>query len=114
MSSPSDTDRRTARIRELNDACRAGDGGQVFVTDGVRANGPKFVTEVCQAVAAFDDFTPENDPYGQHDFGALTVSGERLFWKIDYYDLALEGHSPDPMNPAVTRRVLTIMLASEY
>ena len=60
----------------------------------MHALGTDFVAEVCQAVAAFDDFTPENDPYGQHDFGALTVSGERLFWKIDPYDLALEGTPP--------------------
>ena len=114
MSSPFDSDQRTARIRELNDACRAGSGGRVYVTAGVHALGADFVAAAWAAVAAFADFTPENDPYGQHDFGALTVAGERLFWKIDYYDQALEGHSPDTADPRVTCRVLTIMLASEY
>ena len=37
-----------------------------------------------------------------------------VFWKIDAYDRALQSGSEDPANPAVTRRVLTIMLASEY
>ena len=39
---------------------------------------------------------------------------ETLFWKIDAYDRALEWGSPDPADPRVSRRVLTIMLASEY
>jgi hypothetical protein len=34
---------------------------------------------------------------------------QRYFWKIDYYDLAGECGSSDPANPAVTRRVLTVM-----
>jgi hypothetical protein len=59
-------------------------------------------------------FTNDNDPYGEHDFGAFDVDGARLFWKIDYYDRSLSGGSPDPTDPAVTCRVLTIMLAWEY
>jgi hypothetical protein len=55
-----------------------------------------------------------NDPYGEHDFGALTVEDRKIFFKIDYYDRALAGGSPDPADPRVTTRVLTIMLAEEY
>ena len=62
----------------------------------------------------FRDFTPQNDPYGEHDFGSFAVGEERLFWKIDYYDLSLEFGSNDPADPAQTKRVLTIMLAEEY
>ena len=69
---------------------------------------------ILKAVSEFSDFTPDNDPYGEHDFGALNVEGHRIYFKIDYYDRDLIYGSPDPANPEVTTRVLTIMLASEY
>ena len=69
---------------------------------------------VLTAVRQFSDFTEDNDPHKEHDFGAFEVDGERFFWKIDYYDLKLEGGSENPADPSLTTRVLTIMLASEY
>ncbi len=107
---------KTAEIRRLNDALRRGKGddGMIVVTAGLRAMGQEFLAEAASAVAAFDAFSEDNDPHGEHDFGALTVQGEKLFFKVDYYDLAMSAHSPDPADPQVTRRVLTIMLANEY
>lgn len=66
------------------------------------------------AVETFDDFTEENDLYGEHDFGAFTSNGHKIFWKIDYYYQSMQWASPDPTDPSLTNRVLTIMLASEY
>jgi hypothetical protein len=65
-------------------------------------------------VAEFTEFKADNDPYGEHDFGKIEIEGESYFWKIDCYDKSLESGSPDPSDPAVTTRVLTIMRADEY
>ena len=65
-------------------------------------------------VELFDAFTPDNDPHQEHDFGSFDHHGETIFWKIDYYDLNLALASPEPADPAVTRRVLTLMRAEEY
>ena len=101
-------------IASQNDAFRTRPTEGLMLTKGVSDNGSAFVQEALRAVSAFDAFTTENDPHGEHDFGALTVAGESLFWKIDYYDRQLEYGSPDPADLAVTQRILTIMLAEEY
>ena len=104
------------RIRDLNDRFRRyrQGNGRLFVTAGIKANGPVFVAESIAAVRAFEDFSPDNDPHGEHDFGSLTVSDERVFWKFDYFDPTLKAGSEDPADETKTCRVLTIMLASEY
>jgi len=72
------------------------------------------ITEILELIKNFDTFTQDNDPYGEHDFGSIQYKGEKIFWKIDYYDLNLEYLSPDTADPAKTKRVLTVMLAEEY
>lgn len=102
-------------IRRLNDDLRQnGRGGRILITQGVQALGVEAVARVAAAVAGFDKFTPDNDPHGEHDFGVVAAEGARIFWKIDYYDTSLRYHSPDPSDPEVTIRVMTIMLAEEY
>jgi hypothetical protein len=59
-------------------------------------------------------FATPNDPHQEHDFGAFDADGQRVFFKIDYFDESLTYHSPDPADPSVTQRVITIMLAEEY
>lgn len=109
------TNDNTTCIRDLNDAFRQSlSGGAVFLTQGVQALDPAVQREAISQVRQFDDFSPDNDPHGEHDFGALTVDGRPIFWKIDYYDLSMEFGSSNPVDPAVTRRVLTVMLAEEY
>jgi Protein of unknown function (DUF3768) len=107
---------RRTRICRLNDLfrCQGIGRGSVVHTDGVHERGPAFVMAVVYTVRTFNDFGANNDPYGEHDFGAFEVDGERLFFKLDYYNLTLDAGSPDPTDPEVTHRVLTIMLASEY
>ena len=63
--------------------------------------------------ASYESFSPDNDPYGEHDFGSFQLDSLTLFWKIDF-DNAFDHGSPDPTDPAATKRVLTILLAEEY
>ena len=60
------------------------------------------------------EFTSDNDPLGQHDFGMFDHAGVTYFWKIDYHDLECVYGSDNPADPAVTTRVLTVMRADEY
>lgn len=106
---------QTARIRQLNDLLRVDRiGGKLWVTHGICSLGTGVVPAIIEAVTQFADFSPDNDPYGEHDFAALTALGHRINWKIDYYNSAMTAASPNPGDPSVTARVLTIMLASEY
>jgi hypothetical protein len=102
-------------IRHLNDQLRQTlAGGVLVMTAGVIALGQARPLMILDAIAKLDTFDERNDPYGEHEFGAVEIEGERLFWKIDYYDRTLSAHSLDPADPSVTTRVLTIMLADEY
>lgn len=106
---------RRDRIRNLNDKFRQTlAGGQVLMTPGIAELGPIKTLAIVEMVRNFAAFDDGNDPYGEHDFGAFRLESERLLWKIDYYDLTLTAGSPDPADPAITCRVLTIMKASEW
>ena len=113
---------RTRRIRELNDAFRKAPDligvrialGQLVITRGVAALGTTFIDSAVETVRNFANFSEDNDPRSEHDFGSFEIDGVKLFWKIDCYDNELEHASPDPTRPDMTRRVLTIMLAEEY
>ena len=106
---------KATRIRELNDQLRCkAIGGRIVITRGIQALDADDLRAVLLAVARFDDFSEDNDPWGEHDCATLTVNGNRLIFKIDYYDRDLAYHSPDASDPAVTERVLTVMLAEEY
>ncbi|MBM6593097.1 DUF3768 domain-containing protein [Microvirga pudoricolor] len=109
-TSPTDT-----HVRDLNDKVRQHRiGGRVVLTRGLAALNPALIAKIDRAVRAFDAPTPDNDPYNEHDFGSLTVEGYVVMFKIDAYDLDLQYASPDPRDPDVICRVLTLMLAEEY
>lgn len=106
---------RSARIRELNDRFRQTFiGGAVVTTPGVLALGRHDVAAILKRVREFDEFTEENDPYGEHDFLSFAYGEHTIFAKLDYYDRAMEQGSEDPADPEKTTRVLTILLAEEY
>ena len=104
------------RVQELNDRFREqGVGhGSVMITQGVQAEGEEFLGQVVKAVQGFSNFTDDNDPWAEHDFGAIEVAGHKVFFKFDYYAPDLTTGGANPANEGMTHRVLTIMLASEY
>lgn len=106
---------KAERVRELNDAFRTTfTGGRVLLTAGVNELPSDVRAMAIRKVATFSDFSTDNDPYGEHDFGSFDLAGRKFFWKIEYYDRRLKWGSEDPADPEKTTRVLTIMLAEEY
>ena len=122
---------QATRIAQLNDRARQAMGiaCAAVTTTGFRSLSASDQSRVRELIETYNGFTRGNDPHGERDFGAIykgcdgrwtcrpPAKGEpveTVFWKIDAYDRAMRFGSPDPADPAVTRRVLTIMLASEY
>jgi Protein of unknown function (DUF3768) len=126
------TREQTARIARLNDLARQAMGVActAVATVGFRSLPVADQSQVRELIETYDAFDEDSDPHGERDFGTIYQLGdgrwtterprpcdderERVFWKLDYYDHDLRFGSEDPANPAVTRRVLTIMLADEY
>ena len=103
------------RIRVLNDTFRSTfAGGKVFMTVSIQALPPDLVARALDRVRSFNEFTEDNDPHGEHDFGSFKIEGQKFFFKIDYHDKNTEFGSVDPSDPAATIRVLTLMLAEDY
>ncbi len=121
-AAPQEHDTRTLLIRSLNDGFRLTPWrigselarNELVLTRGVVDQGAAFIVRALSAVRDFTDFSEDNDPHGEHDFGTVEVDGQKLFWKIDYYDSTLTWGAEDPSDPTTCRRVLTIMLAEEY
>lgn len=106
---------KTSQIQTLNDVLRTTfTTGAVMFTHGIQNLDEQVIEAILKKVQQFDDFSKDNDPYGEHDFGIVQAAGETAYWKIDYYDKDMNGGSEDPSDSEVTSRVLTIMLRSEY
>lgn len=102
-------------IATLNDTFRTTlQGGTVVLTEGIQAYSPDEREIIIAEVQGFHSFPAGDDPYGEHDFGAFQFNGQKILWKIDYYDLKMEYLSENPADPVKTKRVLTILLANEY
>ena len=102
-------------IATLNDKFRRSFiNGEVLLSAGITAMDAEDKANIVSLVQNFNDFNEDNDPYGEHDFGAFDYKDEKILWKIDYYDLNHKYMSEDPSNPDITNRVLTIMTVYEY
>jgi hypothetical protein len=103
------------KIAFLNDRLRRTfSRGKVVMTPGVASLPEDTLTTVFERVRHFEQFTPDNDPHDEHDFGSFEVAGVQYFFKVDYYSPDMQGGSEDPADPEKTTRVLTIMRADEY
>jgi hypothetical protein len=106
---------RRERIRTLNDLLRRHHvGGRIFLSRELTARGPDTITAALNMIRLVTEFTDANDPYGERDFGSVELNGERLFWKIDYYDQSLTSQATDPADPFQCMRIMTVMFAWEY
>jgi hypothetical protein len=104
----------TDRNRALNDQLRNNlPGGGAVITPGIAALGKEAVERLIKTIAVFDEFCRANEQ-GEHDFGIFEFDGTMVAFKIDYYDKSLNFHSPNPADPSVTTRVITLMRADEY
>src|SRR5476651_2366081 len=102
-------------IRFFNDELRRNfSRGVAFMTPGVAALGPEVAERIFNTIALYDDFCHDNDPHEEHDFGSFETEGQTIFFKIDYFSRDMTTGSPDPSDPTVTTRVITIMLSEEY
>ena len=112
---------RTERIAELNDRCRLGldpqakhmlsRGCLAAFASGFTAEGIAAIAELLESTRVYE-FEPGDGR--ERDFGSFDFRGQRICFKIDYYDLALEFGSEDPADPSITTRVMTVMLTSDH
>lgn len=117
-------EQKVIKIRELNDALREeGKGGQIIMVatlaERIRSMSPigaaLLQMELTQRLINYDAFEEGDNPYGERDFGHFVMSdGQKIFWKIDYYDLAEENGSPDPSDPSCTVRIMSVFHAEDY
>ena len=94
-----------------NDFRKSFIGGEVLLTAGIATMSSEDKANIVSLVQNFND---DNDVYGEHDFFSIDYKGNKIFAKIDYYDLNYEFMSENPANPDITNRVLTILLSCEY
>ena len=88
--------------------------GQFVMTRGVAALGPDAQLALTRRVASFDAFNADSDPHCWHEMGVIDFDGTTVWFKVDLYDVDYMYGSPEPSDPEQTRRVLTLLLPSEY
>lgn len=105
---------RRGMFVNLDKPNKAKPAGRYAVSAGVHALPPDDKALVLAAVRNFDNFTEDNDPYGEHEFGNIELPNiPKVFWRIDYYaDKNMKWGAENPEESCY--RLLTIYLASEH
>ena len=126
-----DETNQTERVRALNDLARLGQNANArFVFTAtllatLTAHAPDPVANKIATVAAqrslitairTAEFKPDNDPYGEHDFGSFMLGDTKILWKIDVYenDGTFSYGAEHPENPDTSFRLVTFMLPQDY
>ena len=103
------------KIAFLNDAVRRTfSRGKIVMTAALAVLPEETLAHVLHRVQTFDEFSKDNDPYGEHDFGSFELGGENFFFKLDYYNKDMTAGSENPADPEQTTRLLTIGFMSDY
>lgn len=110
---------RAETIARLNDRCRQGFDRTARITVtrtclATLSNGTLASEAVAQA-RLLQELRRHNfpDDCPERDRGSFTIDQTEVFFRIDYYDAALEWGSEDPTNASLTTRVLTLMLRED-
>ena len=108
-------DQRTQRIRDLNDRFRKGIArGMYVMSPGISQLGDEAVDRIVKTVAALEAVVPADHSHEEHAVGTFEAEGRTMVFKIYCFDNDLKYQSPDPADPAVTVRVMEVMLDHEY
>ncbi len=112
LDPPTARSSKLTRIRHLNDRCRQGRDptARILITANCLAtfaSGGGIESELlaqARLMAAVSSFAFAEDDRSECDFGEVLVDDRRVWFKIDYYDTALEFGSENPSDASVTRR----------
>ena len=83
-------------------------GAVIMVTPSVQSLSEQDGEALFRKIRDFNEFDKGNDPYGEHDFGAVNHGGVKYFFKFDYLDDSFKYFKEDG------NRILTIMRSDEY
>ncbi len=100
---------QVSKVALLNDQFRRSGQGVTLTCDVAEIAD---LSGLMKKVRSFKEFNKNNDPWNEHDFGRLNWKGERVFWKIDYFNKTLDEWE-DPLSPDC-KRLMTVMLAEDY
>ena len=126
-----DETNQTERVRALNDLARLGQNVNarfVFTANLLATLTEDVLDPVAKRIATAAaqqrlltaireaDFTPDNDPYGEHDFGSFMLNETKVLWKIDVYenDGSFSYGAEHPEDPVTSFRLGTFMLPQDY
>jgi hypothetical protein len=101
---------RREKVVALNDQLRTTfKGGRVQMTRSVYHLDDRLRGRALSVLARYNKF----DPASEHDCGVFIFAGFAFEWRIEYRGKDGVGQSPDPADPDMTMRVLTLYVTED-